>query len=111
MGIILLILFGIAFIGLTAYYAQFIIPALFADHSRPKKTSTGTNKICPKCKCNHCQYYYEEMVIFPARYRTKTKVHLLNPFKPLVEEKTRITPAQTIQVKRYRCTNCGWIFD
>lgn len=109
--VIILILIGIVVVGLAAYYAQFIIPALFADHSHPHKAKTGPNKICPKCNCNHCQYYFEEHVIIPERQRIKTKVHLLNIFKPLIETKTRVKPQKTIRIKRYRCTNCGWIFD
>lgn len=70
----------------------------------------GRDIICPKCKSSACQYAYKEVQVIPDQYRTKTKVHLFNIFKPLVEEKTRVIPGVTKMEKQYRCMNCGWIF-
>jgi len=76
-----------------------------------ENTLSGTKDIhCPKCGSPNCHYTFEEKQIMVDRYKSKTNVHLLNPFKPLVETKTRVIPGQTIQVKKYQCQNCGWIF-
>ncbi|MBO4785253.1 MAG: hypothetical protein IKS56_09690 [Lachnospiraceae bacterium] len=65
--------------------------------------------ICPECKNPYCTYYYEYSVT-PARFHTKTKVHLLNPFKPLVEDVTTMYPGQIQTKTKYQCLNCGYIF-
>lgn len=65
--------------------------------------------ICPKCKSPYCRFHYETVSSEPT-INTKTKVHLLNPFKPLVEETTTITQAPDITIKQYQCLSCGRIF-
>lgn len=65
--------------------------------------------ICPKCKCPYCSYYYDYEVT-PLRARTRTKVHLLNPFKPLIEDVTTFQGGQIIEKEKYQCNNCGYIF-
>ena len=76
-----------------------------------EKRLTGTVDIyCPKCGSPCCQYVFQDKQVIADMYRTKTRVHLLNPFKPLVEEKTHVIPGKTVQVKKYQCLNCGWIF-
>lgn len=116
-GILCLMVSGIFIFGVVAYFIGQYSPGPSAgsrtthSENHPGITKNGKDVICPKCKSPYCQYYYEERVFMADRYKTKTKVHLLNPFKPLVEEKTRVIPGQNIQVQRYRCQNCGWIFD
>jgi len=65
--------------------------------------------ICPKCKCPYCNYHYD-YDITPIRARTRTKVHLLNPFKPLAEDVTTFYGGQVIEKEKYQCKNCGHIF-
>lgn len=73
-------------------------------------TEGKSDIICPNCNSPYCQYYYEDRQITYDRYKTTTHVHLFNPFKPFVEDKTRLYPGQYIQVRMYRCMNCGLIF-
>lgn len=73
-------------------------------------TLTGKKDvICPKCKCPYCMYAYKTCST-PPSIRSKTRTHLLNPFKPLIEEKTTIYPGMEYTVKCYQCKNCGWVF-
>lgn len=65
--------------------------------------------ICPKCNSPYCQCHFETRVSDPE-YTTRLKFHPFNPFKPLVEKKTTVYRAPDKQIKKYRCTRCGWIF-
>lgn len=116
-GIVLLLLLGIFIFAIVVYAINYYSPSASSgsrvkhDESHPGITKNGKDIICPKCKSPYCEFFYEERNLTVDRYKTKTKVHLLNPFKPLVEEKTRVTPGQKFTVTRYRCTQCGKIFD
>ena len=79
------------------------------DH--PGLMKKGKDVICPVCGSPYCQYYYEEHLVTPGYVKSKTRVHPFNPFKPFVEDKYRVIPGQTRQMQRFRCTNCGYIFD
>ena len=117
MGIVLLMLLGIfvfAFVVLAInYYAPTSSPGSRIQHSanHPGITKNGKDIICPKCKSPSCEFYYEERLLTMDRYKTKTRIHPLNPFKPLVEEETRVIPGQKFTVTRCICTKCGKIFD
>jgi len=65
--------------------------------------------ICPKCQSPYCQYHYDK-IKYKDRYKSKTRVHLLNPFKPLVEEKITVIPGEEVTIQEYRCSSCGYIF-
>ncbi len=114
------IIFGLMCIGIA------IVIAAIYDAGRPhkakrynhsqnhpgitEKTLTGNyDIICPKCKCPYCMYVYEKRSTPPV-IRSKTRTHLLNPFKPLVEEKIRVYPGMSYSIREYQCKNCGWIF-
>ena len=116
-GIICLLLVGLFVFGVVGATIIHFFPGASsgsrkqhsADH--PGLVKNGRDVICPKCKSPYCQYYFEEKPLTAGYVKTKTKVHPLNPFKPFVEEKHRVIPGQTYQQQRFRCTNCGWIFD
>lgn len=116
-GLICLFLVGLFIFGVLGVVALYYFPSAARgsrkQHSanHPGLTKNGKDVICPKCKSPYCQYYFEEKLISPNRVKTKTKTHLLNPFKPIVEEKHTVIPGQTFQQQRFQCTNCGWIFD
>lgn len=55
--------------------------------------------------------YHTERVVTPVRVRTKTKIHPLNPFKPFAEDITTISGGNEYVFTRYRCRNCGHIFN
>lgn len=65
--------------------------------------------ICPYCNSPYCEFYYSTTESAPT-YKTSVKVHPLNPFKPFVEEKTKVSKDPDIKIKQYRCTKCGKIF-
>ena len=65
--------------------------------------------VCPKCKCPYCTYDFEYSST-PPKIHLKTKLHLLNPFKPLVEDVTTIYPEEIKMKTRYECLNCGFNF-
>ena len=117
MGIILLMMLGIFIFAIVAlainYYAPTPSSGSRIQHSanHPGITKNGKDIICPKCKSPYCEFYYEERLLTMDRYKTKTRIHPLNPFKPLVEEETRVIPGQKFIVTRYRCAKCGKIFD
>ena len=117
MGIILLMMFGIFIFGVVVYAFNYYWPSPSpgsrVQHSdnHPGITKNGKDIICPKCKSPYCVFYYEERALTMDRYKTKTRIHPLNPFKPLVEEKIRVIPGQRFTVTRYICTKCGKIFD
>ena len=62
--------------------------------NHPGLTKHGKDVICPKCKSPHCQYYFEE--------RLETPNYIV---------KNAVIPGTTYQLQRFRCTNCGYIFD
>ena len=112
-------------IGLAGLATAILIAAIY-DAGRPQKAkrydhnpnhpgitvNTFTGKkdiICPKCKCPYCMYIYENCST-PPIIRSRTRTHLLNPFKPLVEERIRVYPGVSYSIKEYQCKNCGWIF-
>ncbi len=64
---------------------------------------------CPRCQSPYCHYYYETNIV-PSTYYYKTKVHLFNPFKPLIEEKVYELPGFSYNKKKFRCFECGKIF-
>lgn len=108
----------IVVVGITI--AGFFIKWLHLDKPKHQESHNGIvvdtiggkrDIICPKCGCTECQYVFDTKQLTLDRYKTKTKVHLLNPFKPLVEEKTRYIPGQKIDVTKFRCAKCGWIFN
>ena len=110
-GLIVFALFSMLPLALILMYLHDNQNKVKHTDDHPGITVGNKDILCPKCRSPYCQYYFEERQLTPDRYKTKTKVHLLNPFKPLVEEKTRITPGITYQKKRFRCNSCGWIFD
>lgn len=62
------------------------------------------NIVCPKCDSPYCTYHYEYSVT-PIVPRTRTKVHLLNPFKPFVEDVTTYYGGNVVEEEKYRCLN------
>ena len=116
-GIICLLLVGIMVFGLGAFVIGYYIPGATSGSrtkhkaSHPGLMKNGKDVICPKCKSPYCQYFYEERLMSPDRAYTKTETHLLNPTKPFIEQKTTMLPGQKFQLKRFRCTKCGYIFD
>lgn len=120
--LVLLIFLGILLLMVCIpYFIVAFILGLFSetrkmpDHNPNHPGITDTtfhgikDIICPKCKSPYCHYYYHTYISEPT-YTTKTKVHLLNPFKPLVEEKTTVDKAPDFTIKKYQCNKCGYIF-
>lgn len=56
--------------------------------------------VCPKCKSPYCQFHTETRYSMPEMHTYKTSHG----------SKTTMTPAIPFNFKRYRCTNCGYIF-
>ncbi len=116
-GIICLMVSGIFIFAIIVLAKNYYSPSASSgsrtqhNDNHPGITKNGKDVICPKCKSPYCEFYYEERNLTMDRYKTKTKIHPLNPFKPFVEEKTRVIPGQKFTVTRYRCTKCGKIFD
>lgn len=81
------------------------------SESHPGLTKNGKDVICPKCKSPYCQYFFEERPLTGTYVKSSTKIHPLNPMKPFVEDKYTVIPGQNYQLQRFRCTNCGYIFD
>lgn len=113
-GIPLLIFFVICVIG-SLIFSFFSETRKMPNHNsnHPGITDTTPNGvkdiICPKCKSPYCHFYYHTIESQPT-YRTKTRVHLLNPFKPLLEEKIIVEKAPNFTIKKYQCNKCGYIF-
>lgn len=118
----LLILFGVPILIFAVIYALiFAFFGLFSNtRNMPKHNSNHPgitdftmygqrDIICPKCNSPYCQFYYDIATSKP-KYKTKTKIHPLNPFKPFIEEKTTVEKAPDIPIKQYRCNKCGYIF-
>ena len=116
-GILCLMISGIFIFAIIVLAKNYYSPSASSgsrtqhNDNHPGITKNGKDIICPKCKSPYCEFYYEERNLTMDRYKTKTKIHPLNPFKPFVEEKTRDIPGQKFTVTRYRCTKCGKIFD
>ena len=75
-----------------------------------KKTSYGLKDIyCPNCNSPYCMKWIERG-INPVTVSTKTKVHPINPFKPVVEEVTTISGGNEYEHHKIRCRSCGYVF-
>ena len=116
-GILCLMISGIFIFAIIVLAKNYYSPSASSgsrtqhNDNHPGITKNGKDVICPKCKSPYCEFIYEERNLTMDRYKTKTKIHPLNPFKPFVEEKTRVIPGQKFTVTRCRCTKCGKIFD
>lgn len=64
--------------------------------------------VCPKCDSDHCERFYEQVVI-PGKTKTTYSANL-NPLKPFtfVNKKEKvIRKEQTYDRELYRCLECG----
>lgn len=69
---------------------------------------TDSSKECPIC--GSCSWRTEEeTILVPGKIVSKTKIHLFNPFVPLVTTKERVVRPDRYEVNRYHvCKNCGF---
>ena len=106
-------------VGIIGYFIVVFFPGHSSGTTKPHNedhpgitvnTITGKKDIiCPKCRSPYCTYHYEYSVT-PIIENTRTKVHLLNPFKPFVEDVTTYYGGNVVENEKYRCMNCGKVF-
>ena len=97
---------GGLFLALILAVVNMFIPKGTHNPNHPGITQNGRDIICPKCKSPYCEYVFEQNTkeVTTLRYRP---LHLLRPFKAT----TRQVPTLIQPMQKYRCKNCGWIFQ
>lgn len=100
------IFLGLLVLALVLGIVNLFIPKGNHNPNHPGITQNGKDIICPKCQSPYCEYVFEQNTKEVTTYRYRP----LHPLKP-VKATTRTKPTLIQPMQKYRCKNCGWIFQ